>query len=246
VRYLIVSDIHGNWEGLEAVLQLASGRYDQVLCCGDLVGYGADANRVVEWSRQNVTVIVRGNHDRACAGLDDLEWFNPVARKAALWTFRNLSPANLEYLRNLPRGPVTVENFQISHGSPLDEDEYLIDNTDTRMQFEYLDAPACFYGHTHIQGGFQFDRRGVRRIAPLPPAEGSRDMVLDGNIAYLINPGSVGQPRDHDPRAGFALFYPEESRVTFFRIPYDVASAQRKIREAGLPAILADRLSLGS
>jgi predicted phosphodiesterase len=122
VRYLILSDIHSNWEALEAVLADAGGSFDEALCCGDLVGYGADPNRVVEWVRSNVRIVVRGNHDKGCAGLEDLDWFNPIARSAAQWTAAVLAPENLEYLRNLPKGPIPLDSFQILHGSPLDED----------------------------------------------------------------------------------------------------------------------------
>jgi predicted phosphodiesterase len=120
VRYLILSDIHANWEALETVLDRATGKYDEVLCCGDLIGYGADPNAVCDWCRAHVKVVVRGNHDKASVGLEDLEWFNPVAKAAALWTQAALTPENAEYVRNLPQGPITMDGFQIIHGSPLD------------------------------------------------------------------------------------------------------------------------------
>ena len=110
MRYLILSDIHSNWEALEAVLKDAAGAYDTVLCCGDLVGYCADPNRVLDWCRANVKRIVRGNHDKVVAGLDGLEWFNPVAQAASLWTRHELTPENLDYLANLPKGPLTVDD----------------------------------------------------------------------------------------------------------------------------------------
>src|SRR5690348_7795222 len=122
MRYLILSDLHANWDALEAVLKQAEGRYDRVICCGDVVGYGADPDAVTEWVRANVTAIVRGNHDKACAGLEDLEWFNPVARAAAVWTQSATKSGNMEYLRQLTKGPEHVNGFQILHGSPLDED----------------------------------------------------------------------------------------------------------------------------
>ncbi|MGH9665777.1 MAG: metallophosphoesterase family protein, partial [Bryobacteraceae bacterium] len=126
MRYLILSDIHANWEALDAVLAHAADAYDRILCCGDLVGYGADPNAVVEWVRAKVARVVRGNHDKACSGLEDLEWFNPIARASAEWTLKILSPDNADYLRRLPKGPAAVNGFDIAHGSPLDEDEYLI------------------------------------------------------------------------------------------------------------------------
>jgi hypothetical protein len=119
VRYLIVSDLHANWQALEAVVGEAAGRYDQALCCGDLVGYGAEPNLVVDWVRANCAVVVRGNHDKVSTGQEDLEWFNPVARAAALWTQQNLTAANAEYIRGLAKGPVLLDGFQVLHGSPL-------------------------------------------------------------------------------------------------------------------------------
>ena len=118
MRYLILSDLHANWEALEAVVQDAAGQYDRALCCGDLVGYGADPNPIVEWVRANCALVVRGNHDKACTGLDDLEWFNPVARNAAIWTQNNLTPENAEYTRTLPKGPLLESGFQLVSTSP--------------------------------------------------------------------------------------------------------------------------------
>ncbi len=126
MRYLIISDIHANWEALQAVLNSAKGEYDRVLCCGDLVGYGADPNATVEWARANLSTVVRGNHDRACVGLDDLEWFNPVAKAAAIWSMSAITEENAAYIRSLPKGPLAVEDFHVAHGSPLDEDEYMV------------------------------------------------------------------------------------------------------------------------
>ena len=128
--YLILSDIHSNLEALTAVLADAQGLYDKILCLGDLVGYGADPNPVVEWARDNVATIVRGNHDRACCGLDDLEDYNPAARLSAIWTRRAISPETRQYLEQLPQGPLPLEGFDLSHGSPFDEDEYLVNISD--------------------------------------------------------------------------------------------------------------------
>jgi len=150
VRYLILSDIHANWEGLQAVLEHARGKYDQVLCCGDLIGYGADPNPVTEWVRAHVITVVRGNHDKAAAGLDDLEWFNPVARAAAVWTQQELTADNADYIRNLPKGPLMLDGFEVVHGSPLDEDEYMLAAADAGLAFGYLDTALTFFGHTHV------------------------------------------------------------------------------------------------
>jgi predicted phosphodiesterase len=245
VRYLILSDIHANWEALQAVLRDAQGDYDEILCCGDLVGYGADPNLVVDWARQRAKLVVRGNHDKACTGLDDLEWFNPVARSAATWTIASLTPDNLSYLRNLPRGPAVLDSFQILHGSPLDEDDYLVSNFAVTQIVPYLERQVSFFGHTHIQGGFLCRGDEVLRLARPEGEESRKAFEIERDVLYLINPGSVGQPRDRDPRAGYLIYAPDERRVEFRRVPYDVPAAQAKIRDAGLSALLADRLEIG-
>jgi predicted phosphodiesterase len=244
VRYLIVSDLHGNLEALEGVMKDVEGEYDQAVCCGDLVGYGADPNAVIDWVRANCKAVVRGNHDKACSGLDDLEWFNPVARSAALWTLKALSRENAEYTRTLPQGPVSVGEFQIIHGSPFDEDEYVLAAEEAGQAFHYLESRLAFFGHTHVQGGFIWNHSRVETIRA--GMVRTREMLeIDPDCAYMINPGSVGQPRDGNPMAAFALYDSESHIVTFCRADYDVNGAQKKIREAGLPPILADRLSVG-
>jgi len=245
VRYLIVSDLHANWEALEAVLEDAEGRYDRAVCCGDLVGYGADPNRVVEWVRDHCSVTVRGNHDRACTGLEDLEWFNPVARAAAVWTLDNLSPENATFVRELPHGPSFLDGIQLLHGSPLDEDEYVVGPEEAFEAFAYLETHLAFFGHTHLQGGFVWNQARVETIPPVPIDSDRAAMDIESGTGYLINPGSVGQPRDGDPRAAYALFDTEEKMVRYRRVRYDVDTAQNKIREAGLPHFLADRLAVG-
>ncbi|MFN7996390.1 MAG: metallophosphoesterase family protein [Bryobacteraceae bacterium] len=245
MRYLIISDIHANWEGLQAVLEHARGKYDQVLCCGDLIGYGADPNAVTEWAAANVAAIVRGNHDKASVGLDDLEWFNPVARQAAVWTQQTLTPANTEYIRQLPKGPLVMDGFQMVHGSPLDEDEYMLGAADAAQVFCYLDSPLTFFGHTHVQGGFILNHERIETIEKTPFDEERQTLELEPDCAYLINPGSVGQPRDGDPRAAYVLYNPDELFLIFYRLQYDIAEAQQKIRRAGLPPLLGDRLALG-
>jgi predicted phosphodiesterase len=244
VRYLILSDIHGNREALEAVAAHARGAYDAALCCGDLVGYGADPNATIEWVRANVGVVVRGNHDKVCSGLVDREWFNPVARQAAEWTEHALTPANLEYLRNLPKGPAMVDSFQILHGSPLDEDDYLVTSFEVTQIQSYLERQVSFFGHSHVQGGFVCRWNGVRRIGG-PWLHEETVLELDAEAWYLINPGSVGQPRDGDPRAAYLLYDSEARAVEYRRVEYNVGEAQRKIRAAGLPEILALRLQTG-
>jgi len=245
VRYLILSDLHANWEALEAVTRETAGAYDKAICCGDLVGYAADPNPVVAWVRANCAVVVRGNHDRACTGLDDLEWFNPVARAAALWTQRNLTPEHTAYTAGLTKGPVLLEDFEVVHGSPFDEDEYLIAAGEADQAFRYLESRLAFFGHTHVQGGFIWNHSRVETIGRVSIRNGSESLEIDPECAYMINPGSVGQPRDGDPRAAYVMYDSETRTVHYHRTEYDVETAQKKIREAGLPPILADRLQVG-
>ena len=245
MRYLILSDIHANWEALEAALEHAAGKYDQVLCCGDLVGYGADPNAVTDWVRANAVAVVRGNHDKAAVGLDDLEWFNPVARLSALWTQAATQPDNIQYLRSLAQGPERINGFQILHGSPLDEDEYVVSEQDVAQVAPYLDCSVSFFGHTHLQGAFLCHRNGVKRLVAADSPSGQGVLELENDVNYLINPGSVGQPRDGDRRAAYAIYEPGARLVSLCRAEYDVASAQKKILAAGLPELLAMRLGAG-
>jgi predicted phosphodiesterase len=242
LRYLVISDIHANWEALEAVLQAAEGQYEKILCCGDLVGYGADPNAVVEWTRDHCHAVIRGNHDKAGVNLADLEWFNPVAQVATVWTHHALTTDNMQYVAGLAMGPLQVEDFCMVHGSPLNEDEYLINTGEAEEAFAYQPAQVVFFGHTHLQGGFDYQKKKTRRIAP------SRNLAvlkLEEGSGYLINPGSVGQPRDENPEAAFVIFDSDEQTVVYRRTPYDIEKAQAKIRGAGLPGVLADRLAVG-
>ena len=242
--YLILSDIHANLEAHQAVLEDARGKYDRILCLGDLVGYGADPNPIVEWARENVTAIIRGNHDRVSAGgdpgePDEVESFNFAAQASTVWTRSVLLPANRAYLENLPRGPLPYQGLDLIHGSPADEDEYVVTASDAAPLFELLGAPLTFFGHTHRQGAFRLSRRTITQIAP------DRTLEVEPKYFYMVNPGSVGQPRDGDPRAAYALYSPEERAVEFCRVAYDVDRAAAKIRAAGLPDFLAARLREG-
>ncbi|MBZ5586640.1 MAG: metallophosphatase family protein, partial [Acidobacteriia bacterium] len=185
------------------------------------------------------------NHDKGCAGQEELEWFNPVARAAALWTRQTLTPENLVYVRDLPQGPILLPGLELVHGAPYDEDEYVLAAEEAGEAFAYLESRLAFFGHTHVQGGYIWNHARVEIIPRTAPRATNWVLEIDPACAYLINPGSVGQPRDGDPRAGFALYDSDAGMVTYFRTAYDVPSAQRKIRDAGLPPILADRLTLG-
>lgn len=237
--YLILSDIHGNLEALEAVLADAEGGYDCILCLGDLVGYGADPNAVVAWARENVAAIVRGNHDKVCIGLEPVDTYNVAAQASARWTQAELTSAHRDYLERLPRGPLPYQGLDLVHGSPADEDEYLLSVIQLPALQPFLERQVTFFGHTHVQGGFLMARRGARALAP------NVALNIEPAYLYLVNPGSVGQPRDRDPRAAYALYSPVEHTVEFRRVAYDAGRAAAKIRAAGLPEFLAARLHEG-
>lgn len=245
MRYLVISDVHSNWEALEAVLQSARGEYDRIACCGDLVGYGPDPNLVLDWARANLDAVIRGNHDRGCCGQEDLEWFNPVAKAANIWTMQQLTPENMKYLCGLPAGPFPVDGFQLIHGSPLDEDEYLINAADARNVFDYLECALSFFGHTHLQCGYAHADGYFQVMRQLDPFVGEIRHRIDPDGMYLINAGSVGQPRDGDPRAAFALFDSEAREVVQRRVGYDCQTTRSKIEAAGLPEVLGSRLTIG-
>ncbi len=250
MRILLVSDIHANLEALESCLAAAPA-HDRIVNLGDVVGYGANPNEAVNESRRLNGVLVRGNHDKACSGVMSLEDFNPVAALAALWTREILTPENLTWLRELPQGPVPlqdVEEVQCVHGSPLDEDEYLLVIHDAIEPLLKAAKPLTFFGHTHVQGGFAIRKSRHETLRPTYPSKNGADestLSLDKGGHYLINPGSIGQPRDGDWRAAFALFDSEKCEVTFLRVPYDLKAAQKRILEAGLPERLATRLAEG-
>jgi len=246
LRYLILSDIHANMEALEAVLaSLAQGSWDRLVVLGDLVGYGAAPNAVIDRIRDLKPVaIIRGNHDKASCGIEDGSNFNHVARIAALWTGETLTPENRDYLRDLPAGPMTIDDrVEICHGSPYDEDHYIFDADDAQRALDAGDRQLCLFGHTHLPVVFRKSASNYDGYIP----EGDDDMVvrLEEGVRYVINPGSVGQPRDGDPRAAFAIYEPEGPSLVLRRIPYAVDAAQRRILGAGLPASLANRLAVG-
>ena len=219
MRYLVISDIHANLEAFDTVMAEAKSlKYDKVLLLGDLVGYGADPNKICERVRDmKPDALIRGNHDKVGSGVESPEGFNAVARNAIRWTYDQLSKDNREWLAALPQGPMLVDDaMEICHGTPFDEDAYVFDDL-ARDQFGLASSD---------------DHR------PLT-------ISLDDANRYLVNPGSVGQPRDGDPRAGFAIVDAAAKEVTLHRVEYPIAKAQARILEEGLPDVLATRLALG-
>jgi len=252
MRALILSDIHANLEALNAVLE-AAGQWDVLWNLGDMVGYGASPNEVLDIVRPISTLTVRGNHDRVCSGLSSMVHFNPTARVAAKWTLDELSPDNLEWLRTVPQGPLEPEEdagtkVTLAHGSPLNEDQYILSMRDAWAPLQQMTTAITFVGHTHIQGGFSQKQHDWHEIRPnyrdRRVAE-SWMLALPPGTRHLINPGSVGQPRDCDWRAAFATFDTERCEITYHRVPYDIAAAQGRVLMAGLPERLAARLREG-
>ncbi len=245
MRYLIFSDIHGNLEALEAVLEHASRRkVDHYIFLGDLVGYGASPNEVIEkvFSLKRV-IMVRGNHDKAVCGLDSIQTFNPIAAEAIKWTRKNVSKKNLRLLSNLPKGPlVTHDHLTICHGAPFDEDYYIFGEFDAVEAFGYFDSQICFFGHTHFPYLYQEKDRTVEGtfIEEFP-----FEIRLEKEARYLINPGSVGQPRDRNPKASYAIYDSTRRTLKFYRVEYNIKETQKKIIAASLPPSLAERLELG-
>ncbi len=245
MKFLIISDPHANWHALQAVLSDAEEQYDQIICCGDLVGYNAQPGRVLEWTREHCAAVIRGNHDKAVAGQENLEWFNEVAQRAARWTTHALDAGQIEYLHDLMKGPLKLEHFHIWHGSPRDEDEYVTIAGEAIDCFKYFELPLAFFGHTHLQGGFFLTRGRIGAIQKVPRDYYQRVLELEPNVLYMINPGSVGQPRDGDSRAAYALFDSEANTVTLRRVKYPIEKTAEEIEEAGLPDLLAYRLFQG-
>ncbi len=250
MRILLLSDIHANVEALDACLA-AAPEHDVVVNLGDIVGYGASPNEVTERSRALGKIFVRGNHDKAATGIMNLDDFNPMAAAAAIWTRNELTAENLEWLRALPHGPVSLPEFpqvQLVHGSPNDEDEYVVSLGDALAPLITLNTPLTFFGHTHLQGGFFANGSAADGFRPEYRTVGQPESValqLKADARYLINPGSVGQPRDGDWRAAFALYDTDAQIVHFHRTPYNLKAAQDKIFGAKLPSRLATRLAAG-
>jgi diadenosine tetraphosphatase ApaH/serine/threonine PP2A family protein phosphatase len=250
VRLLLLSDIHANFEALEACLAAAPA-HDRVINLGDIVGYGASPNEVIERSQGLGQVFVRGNHDKAASGTMDLRDFNPIAGLAALWTRDQLDQEHLEWLRALPHGPIQISDLpgmQFVHGSPVDEDEYVVTLRDAIEPLMVSTTPLTFFGHTHLQGSFSTNDVSSDAFRPEYRTIGQNETTeypIRNGARYMVNPGSVGQPRDGDWRAAFAVYDSDTRVVTFCRVPYNLKQAQERIMAANLPARLATRLAAG-
>ena len=241
MRILIISDIHANLTALETVLD-AAGDIDTVWCLGDLVGYGPDPNECISRIRVLPNLVcLMGNHDAAALNLIDTGSFNPEARRAIHWTQDALTRASMKFLRDLPE-KFRFEQVTISHGSPRHPVwEYLLDAHTAFMNFEYFDTDYCFVGHTHLPVIFSL-RDGSNNVALNVPQPGTRRQLISRTI---VNPGSVGQPRDRDPRASYAIFDPLDQTWEYNRVSYDVQAVQARMTALGLPQRHIQRLAAG-
>ncbi len=241
MRTLIISDIHANLPALEAVLADA-GQFDAAWCLGDLVGYGPDPNECIERIRTlpNLQCIM-GNHDAAAVGVIEVDAFNPDARKTVLWTRERITPANEEYLKNLP-DRIKLDFTTLVHGSPFKPIwEYLLDTRSATISFEFYDTPYCFVGHTHLPVLYYLpdDRTTAQLIVP----EHTSQMTLAPRA--IINPGSVGQPRDRDSRSAYAILDISDFTWEWHRVQYDFTVVQDRMRKENLPERHITRLSVG-
>ena len=241
MRYAILSDIHGNLEALDAVLADAAAQADGILCLGDVVGYGADLAACIERVAERAQVVVAGNHEHGVAGLLDLAWFNPRARAAAEWTRGRLDGDHRAWLATRPLA-LEIDDATLVHASPARpaEWDYLVSAEDGFEAFVAFATRLCFVGHSH--------RPGVWSMGSSGPAHDpwASEIPLERGRRYIVNVGSVGQPRDHDPRAAYAVWDVDDRRVNIRRVSYNVATARQKIMAARLPRFLADRLTVGA
>ncbi len=246
MRLAILSDIHSNLEALDVALgEVERLGVDRIASCGDLVGYNADPNPVVNRIRSLGVLSAMGNHDAVACGLEEPLLFNPVARAAILWTRKMLSPENREFLRGLPTEARVGDSVLLVHGAVVDRDQYLFETEAAREDFEALERSypgvrLVFFGHTHTPITFSM-LAGDRRIE----ADATARISLEKKRLYLVNGGSVGQPRDRDPRLSFVVADLREGWIERYRLPYPVEVTARKVIEAGLPEFLARRLLLG-
>jgi predicted phosphodiesterase len=246
MRILVLSDLHSNATALDAVLAAAKGHWDLSVCLGDVVGYGPDPNEVTARLLDMGTQTIRGNHDKAVTGLMITDDFNPVAKAAVEWTRAQLKPEHLAWLSALPQGPLATDGVVLVHGALQDEDEYVF--TPAQALDGLLDSTAevTFFGHTHHQGGFSYQDSQLEVLQIRPrPSESFAALRIEQPRRYLLNPGSIGQPRDGDPRAAFAIADLEHQTVEFWRVPYDIVAVQERMRLAKLPEPLIQRLTVG-
>lgn len=247
MRYLILSDIHSNIEALEVCAQRAKqAGFDKVLCCGDLVGYGPNPIEAIDGIRSLDALTIRGNHDRVACGLDEAIQFNPHARRAIYWTRSVLPESHRAYLAGLPVGPLSfTDEAQLVHGAVTDEDDYIFTEADADENFLLTKKKVTFFGHSHFPVVFTSDGNGNSVVATTYEFDEFVAVKIEAGRQVFVNPGSVGQPRDGDPRASFAIWDQDHGRMEFYRVEYDIERTQSKMRDVQLPTYLIDRLAHG-
>ena len=244
MRIAIISDIHSNLAAFQTVLHDIEkrGGADRIWCLGDIVGYGPEPRECIALLRQYDHICVAGNHDWGAIGKIDSYDFNPEAAAACRWTGEQLGPQEVDYLSNLPLR-IIEDDFTLVHGSPREPIwEYLLSTTIARISFDYFQTRFCLVGHSHVPLVFEFMDASEDCVLHQLPLE--QPLSLARN-RLIINPGGVGQPRDGDPRASYALYDSDNRVVWHYRVPYDIGTTQKKMREYGLPSRLATRLSYG-
>ena len=245
MRIAVLSDIHSNGDALDAVARrLDRARPDRVIHLGDLVGYNAEPEKCVRWAMANCSGGILGNHDAVVCGKAGGEFFHRPALLAARWSGRQMSDAGLSYLAGLPVRAAVSGGILLVHGAPSDPDRYLFLLEDAEEEMDLLagreDSRIVLYGHTHLPAAFVRRKDGTAVSAPL------KDFRLEEGDAAMLNPGSVGQPRDRDPRSSFLLFDTRTAEASWIRVPYDVDRSRRKVLEAGLPEFFSTRLADGT
>jgi diadenosine tetraphosphatase ApaH/serine/threonine PP2A family protein phosphatase len=243
MRYAIVADIHANLAAFMAVLVDIEhrGEAEEVWCLGDIVGYGPEPHQCIELLRQTNHICVAGNHDLAAIGEVDTYEFNPDAAAACQWTARQLTPQDVAYIKSLPL-VIEKDDFTLAHGSPREPIwEYVLSISTARQNFAYFKSKFCLVSHSHVPLVFSYGKAGSCSFSQLSDNE---ELVL-GEERLIINPGAVGQPRDGDPRASYAIYDSEMGKVNLYRVPYDIAATQAKMVEQRLPIRLVARLSYG-
>jgi diadenosine tetraphosphatase ApaH/serine/threonine PP2A family protein phosphatase len=242
MRYAILGDIHSNLAAFEAVLRDLDtrGGFDKMWCLGDVVGYGPDPHECIEILRRFEPVCVAGNHDWAAIGKMDTSDFNPVAAQACHWTSQQLTAEDVDYLKNLPLN-LYQDDFTLVHGSPREPIwEYLLSVEAAQDNFDYFETAYCLVGHSHVPLIFKL----VDNDATYVGFPDGANLVLEGN-RLIINPGGVGQPRDGDPRASYAVYDADARTIYHYRVEYDILATQKRMKERGLPLPLILRLSQG-
>ncbi len=240
MRYAIISDLHSNLDALEKVTDdIKKQKVDRHLCLGDIIGYGAQPRECIQVVRDLDCLTIAGNHDWAALGKTNIDYFNTYAKEATLWTREQLTDEDVAYIDALPLVEHLPENFTLVHGTLYNPElfDYIQTSYDAYLSLQVLDGTVCFLGHSHLPITF-FQGEMISYTL-------SQEIPVGDGVKALVNVGSVGQPRDDNPKASYAIYDTDLQKVWIRRIPYDIEAAGKKIRDAGLPEVLAERLKYG-